>query len=82
MHILPTDKIFNLEREVSRRNKEEKEGDNNNGSSSYVPLCPDPYCSCPCHSKNGGPPPIGRILWRMLHTIWNVGALLGRANVI
>jgi hypothetical protein len=48
-------RIFDLEREVSNRNDEE-ERDNNNGGVSQVQVCPDPYCCCPCHNKNVGPP--------------------------
>ena len=48
-------RIFDLEREVSNRNDEE-ERDNNNGGASQVQVCPDPYCCCPCHNKNVGPP--------------------------
>jgi hypothetical protein len=50
------ERIFDLEREVSNIN-EEKGGDNNNRGGSQVQVRPDPYCRCPCHSKNGGPPP-------------------------
>jgi hypothetical protein len=41
-------------------NKEEEDGDNNNGDGSQVQLCPDLYCSCPCHNTNAGPPALHR----------------------
>ena len=49
--------IFDLQREVSSRYKEDEDDDNNNnnGASSQEALCNDPYCICPNH-KNKGPP--------------------------
>ncbi|CAN6233880.1 unnamed protein product [Urochloa humidicola] len=46
-------RIFDLETEVARPDKEDEEYNNDN----VEPLCTDPYCNCTCHKKGPPSPP-------------------------